>query len=332
MTKKLLVVCGPTATGKTGLGIKLAKKFAGEIVSVDSRQVYQGMNIGTGKDIGRAKFQVSDFGLKAGNYRLGYYQIRGIKVWLLDAAKPNQTFSVAHYVKLAQKVIKDIWQRGKLPIIVGGTGFYIKGLVDGIGTLGVVPDWELRWRLENLSVGRLFDMLARLNPDKAAIMNASDRKNSRRLIRAIEVAMKVKGGQTKRKTGKLKIDNLLFVGLRAPYKFLYQKIDQRVKKRVRQGIKREIKRLINSGYSWQSSALGTTLGYQQWRSFFEGKASQEEVIKSWSAAEHGYARRQMTWFRRDTRIHWFDITEKQWQDEVERLVKNWYHEGDASKG
>jgi tRNA dimethylallyltransferase len=321
---KLLIICGPTATGKTALGLLLAKKFKGEIISADSRQVYRGMDIATGKDIEEGKW-VRD-----------HWEIQGVPLWLLDVVEPHQEFSVAQYIDLAQKKIRDIWQRRKsrlevedprrrasgLPILVGGTGFYIKGLIDGIGTLGVEADWELRMRLENLSAEKLFDLLSRLNPVKAASLNASDRKNPRRLIRAIEIATRQKP-ETKNLKPKTSVDTL-FIGLKAELKKLYKRIDKRVEERVKGGVEKEIKGLIRKGYSWDMPAM-SALGYREWQDFFEGRLGKEEVIQKWKFDEHGYARRQMTWFRKDPRIHWFDITEDDWTERVEGLVKSWYN-------
>ena len=181
---KLLVICGPTATGKTSLGILLAKKVDGEIISADSRQVYIGMDLGTGKDLPKN----SEF--KIQNSKIGYYLFDKIPVWMIDIVKPNQEFSAADFVGLASKVINDINSRNKLSIIVGGTGFYIKALIDGVDTLGIPPDWELRKQLGLKSTAELFEMLSRINSEKSASMNSSDKQNPRRLIRAIEVALK----------------------------------------------------------------------------------------------------------------------------------------------
>ncbi|MBU2577644.1 tRNA (adenosine(37)-N6)-dimethylallyltransferase MiaA, partial [Patescibacteria group bacterium] len=216
---RLLVICGPTATGKTSLGISLAKKFNGEIISADSRQVYRGMDIITGKDI-------PEFSNKKGQ-EVGYYEINGIKIWLYDVIRPDQRFNVADYYELAWKVIKDIWDRGKLPIIVGGTGFYIKTLLERIGTMGIGPDWELRDQLSHHSIASLLDTLEKLDPERSRRMNESDRSNPRRLVRAIEVATKLKTKNLKLKTKNLKLDYLL-IGLTAPNEILYKRIDQRV--------------------------------------------------------------------------------------------------------
>ncbi|MCJ7793250.1 MAG: tRNA (adenosine(37)-N6)-dimethylallyltransferase MiaA, partial [Candidatus Marinimicrobia bacterium] len=231
---RLLIICGPTATGKTSLGIHLAKKFNGEIISADSRQVYKGMDIGTGKDIENGKWIMD-------NGKSGHWEVEEIPVWMLDVVEPNQEFSVAQYVELAQKIIEDLWQRKKTPIIVGGTGFYIKGLIDGIETLGVEPNWELRKRLEKLSVRKLFDILARLDSSKAASMNASDRKNPRRLIRAIEIASKSRRLKTEDRKQKMTAE-ILWIGLKGEFKELYQRIDERVDKQVKIGAEEEVKK------------------------------------------------------------------------------------------
>lgn len=292
---KLLIICGPTATGKTKLGIDLAKKFNGEIISADSRQVYQGMDIGTGKD--------------------------DLKTWLVDVVKPDFRFNVADYKKCTDRVLADIWERGKLPIVVGGTGFYIKAIIEGIGTMGVEPDWELRAKLTNYQIDELRIALERLDPKRWQKMNESDRQNPRRLIRAIEIARNTPPAPRLRWTSKT--DNL-FIGLKAPYDILYQRIDQRVKARVEAGLEDEIRNLLKKGYNWENSALGTTLAYSEWRGYFENQKNKEEVILRWKFDEHGYARRQMTWFKKNPKINWFDITKQNFQEEVEKKVENWY--------
>ena len=335
---KLLVICGPTATGKTSLGIKLAKKYNGEIVSADSRQVYQGMDVGTGKDLPvNSKFeirnskQVQNSKLKIPNYQIGYYLINGGRVWLYDIVEPDYQFSVADYVRCANLVIKDIGKRGKLPILVGGTGFYIKAVVDGIGTLGVPPDWGLREKLSNLEIELLREKLRRLDPGRLQKMNESDRQNPRRLIRAIEIAKQNQKPKTKNQKHKLKIKKVLLIGLKVSNKVLYERIDKRVDERVKQGVIGEIKRLLKMGYSWENSVLGTTMGYREWQEYFEESEVKSEklkvkteIIQKWKYDEHAYARRQMTWFRKDKRIRWVDISKKRWENRVEELVQKWY--------
>ncbi len=326
MMNKLLIICGPTATGKTKLGVELAKKMEGEIVSADSRQVYRGMDIGTGKDVSNFKFQISNFkSILNDKFQMGYYIVDGIRVWLLDIVEPDYRFNVADYKKCAEAAIENIFKRGKLPIVVGGTGFYIKAIIEGIGTMGVEPDWELRAKLSNYKISELQIALERLDPKRCREMNKSDRQNPRRLIRAIEIAQKIPPSSRRlaglRRTSKT--DNL-FIGLVAPNEILYQRIDQRVEARVEAGLEEEIRSLLKKGFTWENSALGTTLAYSEWRSYFENQKNKEEVILSWKFDEHGYARRQMTWFKKDPKINWFEITKDGWQTKVEKMVNNWY--------
>ncbi|MFH0864071.1 MAG: tRNA (adenosine(37)-N6)-dimethylallyltransferase MiaA [Candidatus Gottesmanbacteria bacterium] len=359
--KKILVICGPTATGKTSLGLKLAKNLNGELVSADSRQVYRGMDIGTGKDVGNSKLisnnilptlkcRVSSLKenvfvasihtrnelrgiLEAPNnkFQIGYYLFKNIKIWLLDIVEPDYQFTVADYVKYAGLVIEKIWQRGKLPIIVGGTGLYIKGIVDGIDTIGVKPDWGLREKLNTYSVIKLQNLLEKTCPGRSQRMNESDINNPRRLIRAIEIAIKIKNQKSKIKTTtkNSKRYDTLIIGLTASYITLYQRIDKRVDERIENGLEEEIKKLLDNGYNWDNSVLGTTIGYKEWRradSLWQiDDEIKSKIIQRWKLDEHGYSRRQMTWFKKDARVKWFDISSPDWQDRIEDLVKNWYN-------
>lgn len=335
MKPKLLIICGPTATGKTDLAVDLAKKYNGEIVSADSRQVYRGMDIITGKDIGKAKIKIENE-----NFTIGYYPINNVKLWLTDVVDPRYQFNISEYVDLANKVIKDILSRGKLPIIVGGTGFYLRGLFGQVDTLGIPPDPRLRKKLEKLSVAALqneldkFDQLVQLNKLKLNSLNQSDRNNPRRLIRAIEVATYHYNQQPACRQGRPTINNqqlpdephdynTLCLGLSTGYEKLYPRIDQRVDERIRAGAEKEIRHLLKSGYNWDNSALGVTIGYRQWRDYFDSKATREEVIEKWRFAEHAYARRQMTWFKKEKQINWFDIDKPSWRNNIYNKVNDW---------
>lgn len=336
--KKILVICGPTATGKTGLGIRLAKRFAGEIVSFDSRQVYRGMDIGTGKDLpvnSKLKTQNSKLNLKSKKLKIGYYLINGFRIWLYDVVAPDYRFNAADYCQSALPVIKDIWERGKLPILVGGTGFYLEALLEGIATLGMPPDWSLRKKLEKKSVESLQEQLKKIAPSRWQKMNPSDRANPRRLIRALEVAA---FGEKKEKDTRgflgvkkefcLGKEAVLKIGLKAPLPLLKKRIDRRVEERLKQGLLEEIERLLAKGYCFENSRLGETLAYQEWREWFEGKeqtlALRQEIIGAWKKHEYQYARRQMTWFKKDKEIIWFDISDENYQKKVEKLVEVWY--------
>lgn len=332
MMKKILVICGPTATGKTGLGIKLAKKFAGEIISFDSRQIYQGMDIGTGKEIQNSKFKTQN--LRKG-IKIGYYLISGVRIWLYDVVAPDYRFSAADYYQVALPVIKDIWRQDKLPILVGGTGFYLEALLEGIATLGVPPDWNLRKELEKESVENLQRKLKKAAFFRWQKMNPSDRVNPRRLIRALEVAA---FGEKKEKDTReflgvkkefcLEKEAVLKIGLKAPFPLLKKRIDRRVEERLKQGLLEEIEGLLAKGYRFDNSRLGETLAYQEWREWFEGKeqtlALRQEIIGAWKKHEYQYARRQITWFKKDKEIIWFDISDENYQKKVEKLVEVWY--------
>jgi tRNA dimethylallyltransferase len=330
--KKLLIVCGSTATGKTDLALHLAKKLmafslasgsvrgaspAGELISADSRQVYRWMNIGTGKDL------PDNSRLLTKNLELGgCYLVDKVKIWGYDLVKPTEQFSAGQYIKIAQNIINDIHKRKKLSILVGGTGLYIKGVVDGIETANIPQNKSLRRNLEKKSATKLFDILARIDPVKAASMNESDRKNPRRLVRAIEVAdysLKNTGGESVKQVEA----DVLFIGLKMPKKLLDERIKTRVHKRVRQGIENEITILFKKGVTWEHQSMDA-LGYKQWREYFEGKFSKEDVIDKWVQDEINYARRQMTWFKKDKRINWFDVTKNNWTLSVEKLVNKWY--------
>jgi len=338
---KLLVICGSTATGKTKLALHLAKVLTsdkkgsglkGELVSADSRQIYEGLDIGTGKDIPKnAKYILppGKRGLELG----GYYQIGESKIWGYDLADPKREFSVAQYVKIADEIIEDIWSRNKLPILVGGTGLYIKAIVNGIPTISIPKNRRLRKSLERMKRTELFEMLARIGPMKAASMNYSDKRNPRRLVRAIEVAQWKLKNKLKEDDSRKRFSTLV-IGLKAEKRVLSERISKRVKARVEMGLEKEIENLLKKGVTWKHQSMDS-LGYKQWKAYFEKhlvrevSASEKEkdrnkVIKRWEKEESRYSKKQMTWFRRDKRIEWFDISSPEWQKSVVKLAKEWY--------
>jgi tRNA dimethylallyltransferase len=320
---KLLVICGPTAIGKTSVGIKLAKKFNGEIISADSRQVYKGMDIGTGKEI----INSAVFNLQFSNdkFDIGNYEISGVPVWLLDMAEPDKQVTVADWKAGAEIVISQLTKENKLPIVVGGTGFYIQALVDGIDTLGIPPDEQLRQQLSDWPVERIQNKLKNLDAEIYQKLNRSDRHNSHRLIRKIEIAMARENSQyhsSNHDTGGWQ-GRVLKVGLKAPNQYIYQRIDQRAEQRLEDGLLGEIKNLLAKGYGWDDPGMNT-LAYKEFRDYFENNQSLEECIQRWKYDEHGYARRQLTWFKGEEKINWFDITQDKWIDDLEKIVHNWY--------
>lgn len=313
---KLLVIVGPTAVGKTELAVRLAKKFNGELVSADSKQVYKYLNIGTGKDIplGATTEKIS-----------GYpsYEIDGIRLWGYDLVDPKDEFSVAQYVDHAKRLIALIWNKNKLPIIVGGTGFYVQALIDGVQTLDIPQNKPLRKQLETMKVEELFEILARLDATKAAALNSSDRKNKVRIIRAIEVAdARIRGIKEGKNITPVEA-NTLMVGITADRKIINERIEKRVYKRVEMGVINEIEALLEMGVMWQDQSM-TSLGYRQWEGYFNNSKAKEEIIKEWKQEEQKYAKRQMTWFKRDKRIVWFNTENRKYLNNVEQTVQKWY--------
>jgi len=323
---KFLVICGPTATGKTKLALNLAKKFNGELISADSRQVYRNLDIGTGKDLPKnTKYEIRN--TKLG----GYYEIDGIRIWGYDLVSPKSEFSVSHYEKIVREIIKDICERNSLPIIVGGTGFYIKALVDGIDTINIPKNDRLRQKLARYSLAELYNKLSQLDSSKAESLNISDRQNPRRLVRAIEVAVWQIDHKTKNITLNIPQKNVLFIGLKAPSAILKIKIKNRVMKRLKMGIENEIRFLLAQGVTWENQSMNT-FAYKEWQAYFAKEATKKQVIEKWLDDEENYAREQMIWFKKDKRINWFDITNDDWEKGVEKIAQQWYSSSKENHG
>lgn len=301
---KIIVIVGPTASGKSDLAVQIAKKFGGEIISADSRQVYKGMDLGTGK-VPRDKISK--------NYKLKTktYLHKGIPHHLLDIASPKRTFTVAQYKRLALKALKDIWGRGRLPIICGGTGFYVRAVVDGLVIPEVRPNLKLRRELERKSTEELVEMLRAGDPERAGNI---DLKNRRRLIRAIEIVQAL-GGVPKVKTEPLKA-KILMLGVKKSKKELETLIRKRLLERLKQGMIREIKNLHEGGISWKRlESFG--LEYKYGALYLQGRISKEELTEKIIKSSLQYAKRQMTWFKKDEKIVWFRN-----RNEVEKLVRS----------
>lgn len=267
---KLLVICGPTATGKTTFASSLAKQLNGELISADSRQVYRGMDLVTGKDR------------------------PGVPIWLYDVVDPDEAFSVSQWVILARDAITHIRKRNKLPIVVGGTGLYIQALLKPFDTIDIPPNPELRKKLQHESVHDLQTMLSRGN------MNESDWNNPRRLIRKIEISQSTYTTQSQKNTF-----DYFIIGLTAPLPIIDKRIDERLRIREREGMDKEIAML---------------------------RARYDAHLPSMSAInlnEHAYARRQLTWFKKQKDIHWFNITVPLWEADAARAARTWYTKGNV---
>ncbi len=298
ISNKLIVILGPTASGKTSLSIKLAKKFNGEIVSADSRQVYKGMDIGTGKV---TKKEMSRL---LGNRGSSTSSGQGIPHYLLDVVSPKTRFSVAQYQKLAKKAIKKIHKKGKLPFLVGGTGFYIQSVVDNISLPKVKPDWKLRKKLEKMPVEELFKILKKLDPNRAKNI---DKKNPRRLIRAIEIVKD--SGRTVLPLSSNPEYDVLIIGVKRNPEELKKLIEKRLLARFKQGMIKEVEKLHRQGVSWKRlEEFG--LEYRYIAFYLQNKISYDEMVQKLQKEIEHYAKRQMTWFKRDERIKWVGNYEK----------------------
>lgn len=308
MTNKLLVICGPTATGKTGIAIEVAQQFSGEIISADSRQIYKDFDIGTGKEVAE---------LKAGR------AVKQAEQWIVDGAPVHgydlvdghTQYSAGAFAEIARSIIKQLWQQDKLPIVVGGTGLYIRGIVDGFGSAGAARDDELRRELESLSVDMLQKRLSNLTPKRLADMNQSDRHNPRRLIRAIEIASQ----STPQSNNKIDAD-VLMIGLTGSEKTVSHRVAQRIQEMLRLGLAEEVARLKQAGFTAADPAM-QAIGYHE----FTGDVSIDAIEQAIILHTMQYVKRQVTWFKKDPRIMWVSIDDPEWHARVMSLVTEWYN-------
>lgn len=276
---KLIVVVGPNASGKSELAVGIAQAFNGEVVSADSRQVYTGMDIGSGK--------------------IKKNEMGKIPHHLLDVASPRTIFTVTRYRKLATDAITEIQKAGKTPVLCGGTGFYVQAVIDGIVIPEVKPDWSLRKKLEKLPVEKLFAMLKKLDPRRAATIES---KNPRRLIRAIEIVRTTKRPVPDIKKNPLPYE-ILLLGVKKTEKDLKKLISLRTEKRLKSGMVAETQKLRKSGLSWKKlESFG--LEYRATAEFLQKKITREQMVENIIKEDWQYAKRQTMWFKRDTRVHW----------------------------
>ena len=293
---KILVIVGPTASGKSSLAVKLAEKFNGEIISADSRQVYIGLDIGTGKITKR--------------------EMGGVPHHLLDVTSPNQIFTVSDYERLARQAVIEITARGRLPIISGGTGFYLQALTNPINLPAVKPNLKLRRELEKLPTQKLFEQLKKFDPTRAAKI---DSQNRRRLIRALEIARALGQVPTLAPQSPL-AGSVLKLGLTVEKEKLKEKINTRLAKRLKQGLIAEVRKLHARGLSWQRlDDLG--LEYRYLGLYLQNKLTKEELTTTLQTAIWHYARRQISWFKRDRQIRWLNWTKPDFPTAA-RLVRD----------
>jgi len=295
---RVIVILGQTATGKSTLAVEIAQKINGEVISADSRQVYKGLNLGTGK-VPRDKVIPITYNLKPKTY---FY--KGIPHHLLDVASPKKAFSVNDFQRMTKLAIADIVTRGKVPIICGGTGFYIDAVVNGIIFPEVPPNNKLRKTLIQKSAAALFHELQKLDPRRAKNI---DPKNKVRLIRAIEIA-KALGKVPKISISKPEY-NFIKIGLFLPANILKEKIEKRLLARIKKGMFKEMQNLHKNGLSWKRmEELG--LEYRYIALYLQKKITKEEMLQKLNSEIYKYAKRQMTWFKRDKEIKWLNASKK----------------------
>ena len=307
--KRIAAVVGPTASGKTALAVALAKQFNGEVVSADSMQIYRKLNIGTAKPTAE--------------------EMQGVPHHMLDVADPGESYSVSRYEKEATACVEDILSRGKLPIVCGGTGLYVDALIRGGGFLESGVDSGLRAQLEEEWDARggeaMLQRLASFDPDSAARLHLNDKK---RIIRAVEVYLQTGITITAHnaRTAALppRYDSVM-IGLRTdPRQILYSRIDRRVTKMLDAGLEQEARQLLESGDLAGTAAQA--IGYKEMLAYFRGEATLEQAADLIRQKSRNYAKRQLTWFQRDDRVHWITYNQPESEAEVFRIATNFLQE------
>ena len=305
---KILAVVGPTCSGKTGIGIALAKRFGGEVICADSRTVYKGMDIGTAKpdaDDIAPPYEGGVGGGLAGILTIDSLFsekpriVEGVPHWGIDLVSPDEVFTVSQFQEYADKKIAEILGRGHVPILVGGTGLYIRAILDRPNYADTAPDSALRSELEAMTDNELLEEIAMRDPDTASTI---DDRNRRRLVRALEIL---------RTTGKTLADRQEFgepmyealqIGITKPREQLYVAIDLRVDEMIGKGLVDEVRRLRDQ---FGDDCPGMTgIGYRQIIDFFQKKEQLRDAVIRIKYDSHHYAKRQETWFLRDSRILW----------------------------
>ncbi len=277
MQGKLIAVMGTNASGKSGLGIELAARYGGEVVSADSRQVFRGLDLGSGK--------------------VTPEETKGVPHHLIDVCAPGEFFSMADFQRLAYAAIDDILARGRVPFLVGGTGLYVDAVIDGYELSEVEPDLKLRAHLETFETPALYDMLKEKLPDTDI-----DPKNRNRVMRALE-RLAADDYHPGRHTPRYEV---LKLGVTWPREILKERIDERLERRLQAGMIEEVKGLMDAGVSTEFlKKLG--LEYRYLTEYLLGEWTYDQMIDELSRAIKRFAKRQMTWFRREENLHWLDM-------------------------
>lgn len=301
---RIVCVVGPTSSGKTALGIRLAKKFRGEIINADSRQIYKDFDIGTGKPIGKR-------GVSQGHRA---FIVEGVPHYLMDFLPPQDMFSVVEWREKAVDAIRGIIKRGHLPIVVGGTGLYISALIDNFDFPKVEPNAALREAFREKPLADLVKLLLKIDPAAEQLV---DLKNPRRVVRALEVATFTGKPFTQQKIVARPQFDAFQVAICRSREDLYKRIDGAVDEMVERGWPREVERALEKGISENAPAM-SSIGYREMLKFVRGETSLAAATEATKRSVHKYAKRQETWFKRDMRIRCV-----QTEAEGMKLAKDW---------
>ena len=277
----MIAIVGPTASGKSALAMRVAERLGGEIVSADSRQVYRGMDVGTAKPTAEERARVPHH--------------------LIDVVDPGERYDVLRYQRDGRAALTEIRARGRVALVVGGTGLYVRALLDGLDLASLPHDPAVRARLEAEDPARLHERLRAIDPDAGARI---DPRNRRRLVRYLEVAT-IAGGPVPRVRGAS--IPALRIGLRPPREVLVVAIERRVREMVDAGVLDEARTLVSRGIDPRLPSMSAH-GYTHWASHLRGEINLETAIRLVARDVRAYSRRQMTWFRRDAGIRWYDPT------------------------
>ncbi len=299
----LFILIGPTAIGKTSLSIELAKRMNGEIISADSMQIYKYMNIGSAK--------------------VTKEEMENIPHHLIDIVLPNEDFTVANFKDNATNLIKDINDRGKLPIVAGGTGLYINSLVYNLNFTQVPPNYEIRNKLESLGdkYGNeyLHQELQKIDIESANKVSVNDRKRIIRAIEIFELTGKPMSVYNKNFRKPMEDYNLVMIGLNMDRKELYNRINLRVDLMIEEGLIEEVQTLLSMGYNKDLVSM-QGIGYKEIIMYLEGTIALDESIELIKQGTRNYAKRQLTWFRRDNRIKWVNVDEISNLDDLSQYI------------
>lgn len=308
---KLIIIAGPTATGKTSLALKLAKDLDGELINADSRQVYKSMDIGTNK----GAIEITDKNIHEANIHAYQLEGSGVIGWLFDLVDPDQNYTLVDYINDFWIVFDEVVSRGKQPILVGGTGLYIDAIIKGYNIDNQAIDRDLRASLESLGLQELQSQLSKLDADLMKNLNNSDRNNPRRLIRLIEKHKNNSDLESVQKVNRI-VKRYKMIYPKFDRDQLYQKINKRVAQMIDQGLVQEVQKLLKLGYVHTKPLQG--IGYKEVVKYLNGEYTKDEMTDKIRQHHRNYARRQITWFEGEARD--YDLKKYGFENEYDLIL------------